>query len=123
MKNVKIINYGLVFAAAIITNNVNADTLNGKYKCLHKAMDIDYKIEFGANSKYKQNMELFDIIGIEKGNYSMNGKIISFAPTENTRGGKKKNTQTPYKRNIISNIGNKLIMTNMNDDDKIICTK
>jgi len=123
MINVKKIKYGLVLATTIIANNANADTLSGKYKCLHKAMDIDYKLEFGANNKYKKDMELFDIIGIEKGNYSINGKIISFTPTENTRGGKKKNTQMPYKRNIISNIGNKLIMTNMNDSDKIICKK
>jgi len=120
MKNVKIINYGLILAATIIATSANAGTLNGKYECLIKAMDLNFILEFKANNKYKQDMEF---VGIEKGNYSSNGKIISFSPTENTRNGKKKNTQTPYKRNIISNSGNTLIMTNINDSDKITCKK
>lgn len=123
MLNVKLIKYGLVLATAIISNNVSADALNGKYICVQKAMDIDYKMEFGANNQYILELELFDIVGIEKGNYSINEKTISFTPAENTRSGKKQKTKQPYKRNLISNAGNSLIMTNINDNDKINCNK
>lgn len=120
MLDVKKINYGLILVTAIFTGGVNADSLNGKYACLYKAMDIEFELEFDSQNKYKQDMEF---VGIENGNYSINGEIITFTPTEMIRGGKKKDVPSFYKRNIISSNGNELIMTNLNDSDQFVCNK
>jgi len=111
---------GLTITIAILSNVANAGALEGKYKCSYKAMDLDFKLEFASAGKYSQDM---DFIGLEKGNYSISGNIISFVPTEKTRGGKKKKVPNAHKKNIVSKDDKVLIMTNINDSDQFICKK
>ena len=114
------IRYGLGLAAALIGCVANADSLHGEYSCLYKAMDVEFKLEFTSKNQYIQDMEF---VGVEKGNYAIQDEIITFTPTEKTRNGKIKDVPSLYKRNIISNVGEKLVMTNLNDSDQFICTK
>ena len=120
MIGIKKASLGLFFASAFIAHNAYAETLTGKYECLHKAMDINFTLIFEQDGKYTQDIEF---VGIEKGNYSSDGKVFTFTPTENTRGGKKIDMPSTYKRNIISNVDKELILTNLDSDDKIICKK